>query len=291
MKRLRFSSHVRTTLMAVATLLSLAACSSGPTLELPLQRFEAAYRYASDKFAAGDLGKAATAFAQAERIAALYDRRNLRTQALLSMGAVAATQEQDAQALQAYTRAVDEAQGLADVRLQSVALAGLADTLRRMGDLAAALHTYERALGPAVLQPGSAEQMQTLMGLALVWFAQGKSEQAWNTLGTLETQARAVSSPVLAGVLANQAVLLRERSDFQGAIGKAQEALELNRRASNPMALAADLELLGQLYVAVHQPQDAQTQWERALRIVQETGQNKAAQRLDGLLGALSSRR
>ena len=69
-----------------------------------------------------------------------------------------------------------------------------------------------------------------------------------------------------------------------------QEALELDRSASNPMALASDLELLGRLYLAVQQPAEAQTQWQRALRIVQDTGQSKAVQRLGGLLGALSSR-
>ena len=291
MSTLHTPSVWRNALCATSMALALLGCASGPRPELPVQRFDDALRHASEKFAAGDLPKAAAAFAQAERIAALYDRRALRTQALLSMGAVAALREQDAEALQAYTQALNEAQGLSDTHAAGVARAGVADAQRRMGDLAAAAQSYGLALQPTALPAGSVEQLQARMGQALVWHAQGERSAARDALQALETQARASASPVLAGVLANQASLLRDQADIPAAIAKAQEALALDRLASNPMALAADLELLGQLQLAAQAPAEAQDSWERALRIVQTTGQGKAAQRLQQRLQAFSSRR
>ena len=267
--------------------LGLSGCASGPALELPVQRFDAAYRGASAQFAAGNLPNAADGFAQAERLASLYDRRALRVQALLSIGAVAATREDDARALQAYTQAAEEAQGVRDAHALGVALAGKADALRRSGDGDAALQTYARALESAALREGSTERQQALMGQALVWHAQGQRTAAWDALAQLEGETRSSASPVLAGVLANQAVLLRDQGQPVAALAKAQEALALDRGASNPMAIAADLELLGRLHMAVQQPDHARSHWERALRIVQDTGQTKAAQRLLGLLGGL----
>lgn len=271
--------------VAVAlVVLGISGCASGVPAPVPVQRFDAAFHHASTLFAAGHLQKAADGFAQAERIASLYDRRALRVQALLSVGAVAATREDDALALQTYAQAATEAQGEGDSHALGVALAGQADALRRSGNPAAALPTYARALQPNSLRADSAERLQALIGQALVWHTQGQHTAAWDALTQLERQARNSASPVLAAVLANQAAMLRDQGLTDAALAKAQEALALDRAASNPMALAADLELLGSVHAAAKQTALARSHWERALRIVQDTGQSKAAQRLRRLL-------
>ena len=66
-----------------------------------------------------------------------------------------------------------------------------------------------------------------------------------------------------------------------------EEALALDRAAANPYALAADLELLGRLYAASGRGTEARSSWERALRIVQTTGQVGAAARLQAVLGGV----
>jgi tetratricopeptide (TPR) repeat protein len=264
----------------VALAALLMACASAPAPELPVQRFEAAYRSGSEKFAAGELAQAATAFEQAERVAALYDRRSLRIPALFALGAVAATREQDLAAQKAYALALAEAQGLADAHSQAIARAGLADAARRSGDLAGALQEYELALVGDGLPPGSAERLQARMGRALVWSASGQIPAALGELQTLEAQARTASSPVLAALLANQAAVLRDSGDVPAAIAKAEEALVLDRRLSSPFALAADLELLGMLYRQGGQEQQARANLERALRMVQSTGQTRSVERL-----------
>jgi tetratricopeptide (TPR) repeat protein len=269
---------------AVALTAVLTACASAPAPDSPVQRFDAAYRTGSEKFAAGELVQAAAAFAQAERMAALYDRRSLRIKALFAIGAVAATREQDLAAQQAYALALTEAQGLADAHSQAVARAGLADVARRAGDLPAAQQDYDRALVDDALPPGSAERLQTRMGRALVWHATGQTAQALAELQTLEAQARAAASPVLASVLANQAAVLRDRGDLRAATAKAEEALAWDQRLSSPFALAADLELLGTLYRQSSRSTEAQASLERALRIVQATGQTHSAERLQRLL-------
>jgi tetratricopeptide (TPR) repeat protein len=255
--------------------------------DLPVQRFEAAYRSGSEKFAAGELPQAAVAFEQAERVAALYDRRKLRVQALFALGAVAATREQDVAAQQAYALALTEAQGLADAHSQAIARAGVADAARRSGDLAAAMQDYDRALLDDALPPGSAERMQARMGRALVWSATGKAQAALAELQALEAQARAAASPVLASVLANQAAVLRDSGDLRAATTKAEEALALDRLLSSPFALAADLELLGTLYQQSGKNGEARASWERALRIAHSTGQTRCAERLQGRISAL----
>lgn len=292
MSRLLYLTGVPALMRACAVCLCtvLLGCASGPRLEVPEQRFDAALRTGSEKFTAGELQQAANAFEQAERVAALYDRRALRVQALLSIGAVAATREQDARSLQAYTQAWDEALALADAHASGVALAGMANAQRRLGDYGAALQSYSQALASTALRDGSVERLQARMGQALLWQAQGHTQAAHDALQAIETQARASASPVLSGVLANQATLLRDRGDLSAAIAKGQEALALDRVASNPMALAADLELLGRLYTAAQQSVEARTHLERALRIVQTTGQTQAATRLSALLLVLSSR-
>jgi tetratricopeptide (TPR) repeat protein len=262
----------------------LTACAHAPAPDLPLQRFDAAYRTGSEKFAAGELAQAAAAFAQAERMAALYDRRSLRIKALFAIGAVAATREQDLAAQQAYAQALTEAQGLADAHSQAVARAGLADAARRAGDLPAALQDYDRALVDDALQPGSVERLQARMGRALVWHASGQTAAARAELHALEAQARAATSPVLASVLANQAAVLRDSGDLRAATTQAEEALAWDQRWSSPYALAADLELLGTLYRQGGRSAEAQTSLERALRIVQTTGQTHSAERLQRLL-------
>jgi tetratricopeptide (TPR) repeat protein len=269
---------------AVALAALLTACASGPAPDLPLQRFDAAYRAGSEKFAAGELAPAAAAFAQAERVAALYDRRNLRTKALFAIGAVAATREQDPAAQQAYTLALTEAQGLSDAYSEAVARAGLADAARRAGDLPGALQQYDLALGSDALAPGSAERLQVRMGRALVWSASGQAAAARGELQALEAAARAAASPVLASVLANQAALLRDGGELPAATAKAEEALALDRRQASPFALAADLELLATLYRQSGRNAEAQASLERALRIVQATGQSRAMERLQRLL-------
>ena len=269
---------------AVALAICLTACASAPTPDLALQRFEAAYRAGSEKFAAGELAQAAAAFAQAERVAALYDRRNLRTKALFAIGAVAATREQDLAAQQAYAMALGEALELADGHSAAVARAGLADAARRTGDLAGALQDYELALVPDALAPGSDERLQARLGRALVWSASGQAQAALGELQALEAQARAAASPVLASVLANQAALLRDGGELAAATAKAEQALALDRRRASPFALAADLELLATLYRQSGRNAEAQASLERALRIVQATGQSRVVERLQRLL-------
>jgi len=268
----------------------LGGCAGGAKVEVPVQRFEAAMQAGSDKYASGDLQLAATAFEQAERIAALYDRRALRVQALLASGAVFATREQEAEALLAYQRALAEAQSLADSHTVGVAWAGIADVQRRSGELTGALQSFEKALQPQALREGSTERMQARMGQALVWHAQGRSAAAREAFQGLEEQIRTAHPSLLSGVLANQAVVLRDAGEVAAAVAKAEEALALDRRAASPTALAADLELLGRLYLAAQRPADAKASWERAQRIVQTTGQAKAGKRLAALLQELSSR-
>ena len=49
-----------------AALVLLLGCASAPATDVATQRFEAAFHAGRDKFAAGDLPAAATAFAQAD---------------------------------------------------------------------------------------------------------------------------------------------------------------------------------------------------------------------------------
>lgn len=264
--------------------LLLTACAGVPVPDLATQRFENALRNGSEKFASGDLQQAANAFEQAERVATLYDRRALRVQALFAIGAVAATREQHQAALLAYGQALSEAHGLADAHSEAVARAGIADVQRHSGELDAALQGFELALAPDALRPGSPERMQATMGHALVWSAMGKTQAALDALKVLEAQARTVASPLLSSVLANQAAVFRASGDMASAIAKGEEALELDRRQSNLFALAADLELLGKLYRVSGRSFEAQISLERALLIVQVTGQDVAVDRLKQLM-------
>jgi tetratricopeptide (TPR) repeat protein len=268
----------------LACLLSaLAACASGPAPDLPVRRFDAAFTTGSEKFAAGELAQAAAAFAQAERLAALYDRRALRIKALFSLGAIAVTREQDEVALQAYGQALTEAQGLADAHSAAVARAAVADIQRRAGDYARALQGFDLALAADALRADSPERLQAGMGRALVWSATGNGPLAWAALQALEAQARARASALLPGVLANQASVLRDSGDLPAAIAKAEEALALDQHGASPFALAADLELLGTLYRASGRVAEAQASFARALRIVQTTGQERSVKRLQQL--------
>jgi tetratricopeptide (TPR) repeat protein len=260
----------------------LLGCASAPVVDIATQRFDAAFRAGSEKFAAGDLKQAAVAFKQAESMAALYDRRELRLRALFSLGAVAATQEDDLAALQAYTLALAEAHGLADAHSEAVARAGVAEAQRRAADYTDALQNFDLALAPDALRQGSPERQQARMGRALVWNATGRAA-AMDELQALEAQVRAGNSGLLSAVLANQAVLLRDTGSVPTAIAKAEEALELDRRQSSPYALAADLELLGTLYHLSGQHAEALASVARALRIVHSTGQLRSAQRLQQL--------
>ena len=273
--------------LVLALALALSACASRPVPELAVQRYESAVRSGNDKLAAGDLPQAAGAFAQAEQVASLYDRRALRMQALFALGAVAALAEQDEASKQAYARALAEAQALDDAHGRGVAWAGLADAMRRSGDNEGALQHYALALAPQTLRADSAERLQARMGLALVWHAKGDTPAALDALGALESQARAGSSPLLPGVLVNQAAVLRDTGDARSAIAKAEEALAMDRRQANPAVLAKDLELLGNLYQANQSAVQARDSWERALRIAQATGQAKLQSRLKLALTAL----
>jgi tetratricopeptide (TPR) repeat protein len=275
--------HVRLRWALPCVLVLLLGCASAPATDIATQRFDAAFRTGSERFAAGDLQQAAAAFEQAERMAALYDRRALRIQALFSLGAVAAVREQDQAALQAYGQAQVEAHGLGDVHSEAVARAGLAEQQRRAGDNGVALQGFELALAADALRPESVERLQARMGRALVWNATGMAPAARDELQLLEAQARASSSALLPAVLANQAVVLRDSGDVPAAIAKAQEALELDRRLSSPFALAADLEMLGTLYRARGNNAEAQASFARALRIVQSTGQARSVKRLQQL--------
>jgi tetratricopeptide (TPR) repeat protein len=287
MSPLSFFPAARVNALVLALALALSACASRPVPELAVQRYESAVRNGNDKLAAGDLPQATAAFAQAEQVATLYDRRALRMQALFALGAVAALAEQDEASRQAYAQALAEAQALNDAHGRGVAWAGLADTMRRAGDREGALQLYSLALAPQALRADSAERLQARMGLALVWHAQGDTPAALDALGTLEAQARAASSPLLPGVLVNQAVVLRYKGDVHTALAKAQEALALDRLQANPAVLAKDLELLGGLYAANQSAALARDSWERALRIAQATGQSKLQARLKQALIAL----
>ncbi|NVO05371.1 MAG: hypothetical protein HXX19_05240 [Rhodoferax sp.] len=286
MSNLTFHHCLRLLLQAAtaAGVALLLGCASAPLPDVATQRFDAAYRTGSEKYAAGDLQAAANAFAQAERMAALYDRRAQRLQALLSMGAVAATREDAAAALQAYTLAQAEARGLGDAHSAAVAAAGMAELQRRAGNYAMALQGLEQALAPAALRAESTERLQARLGRALVWNAMGQSAAARDALQALESEARASHGTLLPAVLAGQAVVLRDSGAVAEAIDKTQEALEWDRHFSNPFALAADLELLGKLYLVSGRNTESRVNLERALRIVQTTGQTRAVERLRQLL-------
>lgn len=278
-----------------AALLALAGCASGPAPDSGQQRFEAAFKSGSEKLAAGDWQRAGVAFAQAERVAALLDRRALRVRALFAIGAVAVIGEQEAAALQAYRQALAEADGLGDAHTAAVARAGMADALRRSGDNAAALQAYDTALLPQGLRAGSVEHVQARMGRALVWSAQGQAATASTELLELEGLARAgliagqggALSGALSSVLANQAALLAASGQTGPAIAKAEEALARDRNAAQPFALAQDLELLARLYLQDGKPADARANAERALRVVQATGLRRANTRLQQFLDSL----
>lgn len=274
-------------LLAVALLALLQACAGGPPPDVALQRFHALLHSGSEQFASGQLARAAQTYEQAEGIATLYDRRALRLQALFARGAVAALRAQEETARQAYAQALAEAQGLGDGHSAGVAQAGLAEVARRAGQWEAALQAYGAALAPAALRPHSTEHLQARMGRALVWQAQGQTAAALQELSALLAQARASASPLLPAVLANQAALLRDRGDVPAALAAAEEALALDRQAANLYGLAADLELLGGLYRLGQRNAQAQASWERALHIVQRTGQNEAAARLQRALAGL----
>jgi tetratricopeptide (TPR) repeat protein len=287
MNQRAFFPAARKNALVLALALVLSACASRPVPELAVQRYESAVRSGNDKLAAGDLPQATAAFAQAEQVATLYDRRALRMHALFALGAVAALAEQDEVSRQAYAQALAEAQALDDAHGRGVAWAGLADSMRRTGDNDGASQHYALALAPQALRADSAERLQARMGLALVWHAKGDTLAALDALGALEAQARAASSPLLPGVLVNQAVVLRDKGDARSALAKAQEALALDRRQANPAVLAKDLELLGGLYAANQSAALARDSWERALRIAQATGQAKLQVRLKQALTAL----
>lgn len=283
------SPRLKTLLIALGLTgaLVLVGCASRPAPEASVQRFDSAMRSGADKLTAGDLPQAATAFAKAEQVAMLYDRRDMRLQALFALGSVASLAEQDEVARQAYAQALAEAQALGDAHNMGVARAGLADGLRRAGDLDGATHQYTLALAPQSLRADSAERQQATMGWALVRHAKGETGAALEMLNALEAPARAAASPVLAAVLVNQAVVLRDQGDVQAALRKAQEALQLDRRQAYPALLAKDLELLGGLQRANQDEAAARDSWERALRIAQATGQTALHKRLTQALAAL----
>jgi tetratricopeptide (TPR) repeat protein len=278
--------HISTAVVAT-TLALLLGCASRPVAEMPVQRFESALSRGAEKLAAGDLAQAATAFAQAEQVAALFDRRALRMQALFAMGSVAALAEQDTVALQTYTQALTEAQALGDAHSAGIAHAGMADALRHASDSDAALQHYTQALAPQGLRSDSTERLQARMGLALVWHAKGQTAAALDALGALESQLRASPNALLPGVLVNQAAVLQGTGEQAAALAKAQEALALDRRQANPAVLALDLELLGNLYQANQNTPQAKDSWARAQRIAQVTGQGKLLVRVQQALAVL----
>lgn len=276
-------------------LLALGGCASNPAIDPTQQRFEASFKAGAEKLASGDWQRAGLAFAQAERTAALLDRRELRLRALFAIGAVAVMGEQDAAALQAYKQALAEADGLGDAHAAGVARAGMADVWRRSGDNAAALRAYDLALSRQALRAGSLEHVQARMGRALVWNAQGQVAPATAELQELEDLARpgpiagqgTALSGVLSSVLANQATLLGASGQTGPAIAKAEEALARDRSAAQPFALAQDLELLARLYRQDGKAAEARAHAERALRAAQATGLSRAITRLQQLLDSL----
>src|SRR5207248_1778176 len=147
---------------------------------------------------------------------------------------------------EAYDRARELGAEVADPRLRAFADLGHAETLVATGHAEAAAGILDSLIGAG--SPAGATEARALNGRARAGRALGRVDSAAADLERAESLAARSQDPgLLSATLLNRARLLSSRGDTAEALALTSRALQLDRSRHLPLALAIDLELLGDL--------------------------------------------
>lgn len=268
----------------------LAACAGAPPQPAPMARFEREMARAGDYYAEGRLVVAAAAFGRA---AAEAERADLLPRlAAAQLGAAACALELGdlAAARRLYAAAAREAAGAgaatdetatAQARaLADAAALGLAETLRRGGDPAAAQRDLETLLAR---RPAPALAVRARLSLALALGAQQRTGEALALLATTDAD----DTPALRGGWhAARARVRLSGGDAAAALADAERALALDEEARHPPALAAGHALLAEIHQRLGNEAGSAEHLRRAERIFGHTGQQSALAHMRSRLAA-----
>ena len=248
-----------------------AACSSTPESNQAIDR---PLRIGSQAYQSGQLVDARMAFQRATTAATLYDDNARLADAWLAKAASEVLLGEFAAAEQSYRTAKLEAiaGNVPDKVLQ--ADIGLAETTRRQGQLAAAQAQYENLRQKSGLTVTN--QTQVDLGLALCLLADGQLDAAEKLLQPWLARQADLPPASRSAVLANTARLRMAQGENAKASELAQAALEIDREARNPPAIAADHALLAEIFQRAGRSDEEQWHLGVARRIQSLTGQKVA---------------
>lgn len=283
------SRHAAFGVSAALTLALLTSCGSVPVLPKQVQEYQRHSSVGFEKFQAGQIGEARSAFNRAVARAELDDDAALIAAALLSLGATELLLDNNESAGRSYARASREARLAGNPAYDWQAISGLAEATRRLGQPAKALELFAarpdtgKALTDPVRIPAEVARARALAD-------SGQSESALQLLATLESAARALPSPhpALALCFHAKATVLLGAGRSTDALPPARAALELDRQLHHPPSVADDHRLLARIALAQTNTPDAtdiaKQHLERALAIYRNTGQaGRAAETLKAL--------
>ena len=169
---------------------------------------------------------------------------------LVDLAIVLTNNRQPKQAIPLYERAIALSEKFSD-RVSTASLyAGMAKNYQNEGDLEAAIRYNQRSL-QAYEELGLLDRIAcTLDNAAMLYAEYGNTERARESLSRASSIAQEIKTDgTLASIRASEAELLA-KSDPEGALEAANEALKFARKVSQPDAQVRVLVLLGELKMA-----------------------------------------
>lgn len=169
---------------------------------------------------------------------------------LVDLAVVLTNQRQSKHALTMYERALELAEHFSDRSTMAALYAGIAKTYQNDGDLEAAI-TYNRRSLQLYEELGLLDQLAcTLDNAAMLYADYGNRERARECLARAARIAQETKrDATLVSIRASEAEVLA-KSDPDGGLAAAQEALKFARKVDQPDAQVRSLVLIGQLRMA-----------------------------------------
>ena len=280
----RARDRPRYVLAAIAVI--ACACGTASNRSVLVEQYQREQLLAQDNYARGRLLEAMGNFRGALRDAELMDDRRAQMATWISMGTVWAQLEEHTEAAEAYDRARDLGTAVADPRLRAFAELGHAETLVATGHAEAAVNLFDSLIGTG--SPRDAEtEARALNGRARAELVLGREDSAAADLERAESLAARSEDPgLLSATLLNRARVLSSRGRTAEALELTSRALQLDRARHLPLAIAIDLELLGELQSQSGDTAAARASLTRAARLYHLNGHVKGAARVEEMLKA-----
>ena len=222
--------------------------------------------HGDNAFLLGDWAKARESYERAIGIVCDMGSSWVVAYPLISLGALNLAEGHDAAATRLLNEALSLAERGADLQAQRIVQAALAERELLRGEAADALRRLQPLVDTTTTDAKDSIALLPLVGWALV--AQGDLASAASTLDLClqragETGNRLV---ILDGLLA-QARLRLHQGDWGHARESLDDALALAQRMAHRYAEVKARMLMGELFAALHLPEQAREQYERALSL------------------------